>query len=224
VDGAAAGTVPAAVPDSAELQQRMQDELRARQEQLEQRLEAQRQQLQAELERGTPPPQQQETPAKAPAVSEAAPEETPQAAAPPPPPPPPVETPAVVEQRPAPAPTTPPRPAPAAQQDLGRPVVREGDLVAAGTPGLSPPGFVSFSKPEYPPLAKRLGVEGTVVVGVLVDEAGQVREARLVKGVSQNVGLNEAALRAARTARYRPATVAGVRVRTWVNLTIPFKL
>jgi protein TonB len=102
--------------------------------------------------------------------------------------------------------------------------VREGDLVAAGTPGLSPPGFVSFSKPEYPPLAKRLAVEGTVVVGVLVDESGQVQEARLVRGVSQNVGLNEAAVRAARTARYRPATMTGVRVKTWVNLTIPFKL
>jgi TonB family protein len=214
-----AGAVPAAVPTSADLQQRVEDQLRAKQQQLEQQLETQRRELQAELQREAPA---QPAPTKAaPAVAEAEPVETPAAVAPPPPPPP-AETPVVVEERPAPRP--PPRPAPALQEEPARPTVREGDLVAAGTPGLSPPGFVSFSKPEYPPLAKRLAVEGTVVVGVLVDESGQVQEARLVRGVSQNVGLNEAAVRAARTARYRPATMTGVRVKTWVNLTIPFKL
>ena len=211
--------VPAGAPATAELEQRVQDQLRAKQQQLEQQLEEQRRQLAAEVQRETASAPQ-EAPAKAaPTVAQAEPEPAPAAA---PPPAPPVETPALVEERPEPPPA--PRPAPSIQQEPARPVVREGDLVTAGTPGLSPPGFVSFDKPEYPPLAKRMRVEGTVVVGVLVDESGQVRETRLVKGVSQNVGLNEAALRAARTARYRPAIMAGVRVKTWVNLTIPFKL
>jgi protein TonB len=158
------------------------------------------------------PPEEPPPPAPADETPPAPPE--PAAAAPPP----------VVAPPPAPVATLPPRPAPAVEAVPPRPTVREGDLVLAGTPGLAPPGFVSITKPEYPPLAKRLGVEGTVVVGVLVNETGRVEETRLVKGVQQNAGLNEAALRAARTARYRPATVNGVRVKVWVNLTIPFKL
>jgi len=42
--------------------------------------------------------------------------------------------------------------------------------------------------------------------------------------VSQNVGINEAAQVAARSAKFRPATKEGVRVKTWHRLTIPFKL
>ena len=38
------------------------------------------------------------------------------------------------------------------------------------------------------------------------------------------VGLNEVAVSVAKTAHYRPATLNGVRVKTWANLSIPFKL
>jgi hypothetical protein len=38
------------------------------------------------------------------------------------------------------------------------------------------------------------------------------------------VGINEAAVAAAKSARYRPATLNGVRVKTWANLSIPFKM
>ena len=51
-----------------------------------------------------------------------------------------------------------------------------------------------------------------------------LRVVRLERGVSQNVGLNEAALSAARTAKYQPATKDGVKVKIWHTLTIPFKL
>jgi TonB family protein len=102
--------------------------------------------------------------------------------------------------------------------------VREGDEVQLGVAGLIPPVLVSIDKPEYPALAKRLRVQGTVVVGVLVDETGRVAEARLIQEVPQNVGINEAALKAARTARFNPATKDGVRVKVWFNLTIPFRL
>jgi TonB family protein len=67
-------------------------------------------------------------------------------------------------------------------------------------------------------------VEGTVAISLLVDETGKVVEARIVRGVTQNVGLNEAALSAARSAQFRPATKNGVRVKMWSQLTIPFKL
>jgi TonB family protein len=129
----------------------------------------------------------------------------------------PVTAPPPARTRPAPAAPRPAAPAP--QQ----PSVREGDLVPAG-PGVRPPVLVSFDKPEYPRVARRMKVEGTVVMSLLVDETGQVTDVRLEQGVNLNVGINEAALAAARTARFRPATKDGVKVKTWHQLTIPFKL
>ena len=89
---------------------------------------------------------------------------------------------------------------------------------------MAPPQLVSFPKPEYPPLARRLRVQGVVVVSVLVDENGQVQDARIVEPIPQKVGINEAALAAARSARYKPATKQGVRVKMWTRLRIPFTM
>jgi TonB family protein len=101
--------------------------------------------------------------------------------------------------------------------------VKVGQLVAMG-PGVTPPVLVSVAKPEYPPVARRLRVEGVVEVEVLVDENGATSDARIVKPVRQDVGLNEAALQAARTARFQPATKDGVRVKVWFKLRVPFQL
>jgi len=62
------------------------------------------------------------------------------------------------------------------------------------------------------------------VVSVLVDETGAVLETRLVQSAGRDVGHDGAALGAARSARYEPATKEGVRVTRWTTLRIPFKL
>ncbi|KAB2957273.1 MAG: TonB family protein [Thermoanaerobaculia bacterium] len=67
-------------------------------------------------------------------------------------------------------------------------------------------------------------VEGTVVLSLLVDERGRVLEVKIERGVQRDVGLNEAAATAARSAKFRPATKDGVAVKIWYQLTIPFKL
>ena len=64
----------------------------------------------------------------------------------------------------------------------------------------------------------------TVIVTVLVDESGAVTQSRVVRGVEQNVGINEAALEAAKTARFEPATKDGVRVKVWYTFSMPFRL
>lgn len=174
------------------------------------------------------------TPTPAPARGEARPE--PQAPAPavvaPTPAAPPVASTPEPPPTATPQPTSPPepvRPTPPASEPTPvaapatAPSVREGDLVSPG-PGVKQPTLVSFRKPEYPPIARRLKVEGTVVVSVLVDENGRVIDVRLDQGVSQNVGINEAAIEAARSARFEPATKQGVRVKMWYTLRIPFKL
>jgi protein TonB len=91
-------------------------------------------------------------------------------------------------------------------------------------PGVVPPQLVTAPKPQYPPMARTLKVEGVVVVSVLVDENGRVAEARVVESSRPKVGLEEAALDAARRTQYRPATKDGIRVKMWTRLRIPFKL
>jgi TonB family protein len=86
-----------------------------------------------------------------------------------------------------------------------------------------PPKLVSSAKPEYPPLARKLRVEGVVVLSVLVDEQGHVVDLR-VQEPSSSVGFNEAAVQAARGAVFKPATKDGVPVKMWARLRIPFKL
>jgi len=117
----------------------------------------------------------------------------------------------------------PPAPEPAKAREPEPLRVHAGDLAEPG-PGVAPPQLVSFPKPEYPPLARRLRVQGVVVVSVLVDENGQVQDARIVEPIPQKVGINEAALAAARSARYKPATKQGVRVKMWTRLRIPFTM
>jgi TonB family protein len=63
-----------------------------------------------------------------------------------------------------------------------------------------------------------------VLLSVLVDENGKVGDVRILERVRQNVGINEAAVSAARRAKYQPATKDGVRVKMWTNLRLPFRL
>ena len=103
-----------------------------------------------------------------------------------------------------------------------KPTVKLGELVKPG-PGVVPPTPLEIVRPQYPPLARRLGVQGTVRLSLLVDEAGKVIETRLLEGVRQKVGINEAALAAAAKARFSPATKEGIRVKMWYEMVSRFE-
>jgi len=97
-----------------------------------------------------------------------------------------------------------------------------GDLVEQG-PGVIGPLVQSFRPPAYSEVARRVGATGTVRIAVLVDENGQVLEARLVEGLRQKVGLDEETLEAARRATFRAATKDGVPVKMWHELAVQFQ-
>lgn len=103
------------------------------------------------------------------------------------------------------------------------PATRVGDLVTAG-PGVTPPSMARFVRPDYPLLARRTKVQGTVVLSVLVDETGKAIEVKFLKRVEQDVGLNEAAQEAARASTWKPAMKDGVPVKMWSTLPVPFAL
>ena len=123
--------------------------------------------------------------------------------------------PSVTKTQPGRVTAAPPEPEP-------RPTVKLGDLVEPG-PGVTPPAPLEIVRPQYPPMARRLGVQGTVRMSLLVDERGRVIETRLLEGVRQKVGINEAALAAAAKARFSPATKEGIRVRMWYEMVSRFE-
>ncbi|MEO8379661.1 MAG: TonB family protein [Acidobacteriota bacterium] len=131
--------------------------------------------------------------------------------------------PAPVQQQPEPAPA----PAPVETRPAPQPAVaraREGDLIPIGTPGLIPARMVRRGNVNYPPIARAQRVQGTVVTSVLVSETGDVIDVKILRGVSQPVGLNEAAVQTMRRSTFSAGTKDGVRVKSYVTVPVEFKL
>lgn len=123
------------------------------------------------------------------------------------------------QSTPRPEPTTPPRAAaPSPSQSNAT------ASIATPGPGVNPPTMLTFAKPEYPLLARRTKVQGTVILSILVDEQGRATDIKFLKRVEQDVGLNEAAEKAARASTWRPATKDGKPVKMWFTLPVPFAL
>ena len=77
-------------------------------------------------------------------------------------------------------------------------------------------------KPDYPELARRLGLEGTVTVKILIDKNGKPEKAEIYKGV--NDLLNEAAMQAAMKWLFVPAVMNNYTVAVWVAVPFRFRV
>lgn len=99
-----------------------------------------------------------------------------------------------------------------------------GDFVPAGLAGTGPRWIQGFiTDDDYPPDARRLGLEGQVLLAVFIRDDGSVREVRLVKGAYP--ALNEVAIEKVRASRFVPARdVAGNPVPCKLILPIKFEL
>jgi protein TonB len=75
-------------------------------------------------------------------------------------------------------------------------------------------------QPAYPEMARRTGIEGAVVVEVLLDERGHVLSAR---GVSGHPLLRDNAIRAAKEWTFSPTLLNGVAVKVVGTITFNFK-
>lgn len=79
-----------------------------------------------------------------------------------------------------------------------------------------------MKKIQYPESAKQAKVEGKVYVKLFIDEKGNVAEAKIAKGVSAD--LNDAAIKAVKGVKFKPAKKNGQPVKVKVVLPIVFKL
>ncbi len=84
------------------------------------------------------------------------------------------------------------------------------------------PQVVRIEKPEFPPLAVKAGIEGTVWVKVLVDKEGHPTETQLIKSTHEI--FEEPALAAAQKFLFTPAYMTGGPVSVWVSLPFRFTL
>jgi protein TonB len=78
--------------------------------------------------------------------------------------------------------------------------------------------------PVYPEAARRARVQGIVVVEAVIDRDGAVAEVRVVADTTRFGGCAEAALRAVRAWRYRPAQLDGRPVAVRMTVTVTFSL
>ena len=86
-----------------------------------------------------------------------------------------------------------------------------------------PPIPLRQIRPEYPEIAKKAGIEGTVVLQVFVDKKGRVKHTKILKGIP-NTGLDEAAIKAVKAVRFKPAKQDGVAVGVWISIPFNFRL
>jgi protein TonB len=83
--------------------------------------------------------------------------------------------------------------------------------------------YLNNPKPPYPPLSRRLGEQGKVVIRTLIGADGVAQEA----SIHQSSGfdrLDQAALATARKWRYVPGKHAGVAEAMWFNVPFTFVL
>lgn len=86
----------------------------------------------------------------------------------------------------------------------------------------SMPQLMSEIRIQYPDEAKKAGIEGPVVMDLLIDDQGSVRQVSLIKG--PGFGLNEAALAAIKDFKFRPAKIKDQAVAVKIRYTYRFVL
>ncbi len=114
----------------------------------------------------------------------------------------------------APPPPEPPRP-PEPEENEPFYIVEQMPEVVGGLEAL-------YKLVDYPPLARRAGVQGRVTVQFVVDEQGNVLDPVVLKSVHPL--LDEAALAAIQQVRFTPGRQRGKAVKVKMSLPINFKL
>ncbi|HEX3557135.1 MAG TPA: energy transducer TonB [Thermoanaerobaculia bacterium] len=88
--------------------------------------------------------------------------------------------------------------------------------------GMTKPEIVHQVQPRYSEIARRAGVQGTVIVEAVIDEQGRVTNERLIRGLP--MGLDRAALEAIQEWRFKPALLDGRPVKVYFTLTVNFTI
>jgi TonB family protein len=106
--------------------------------------------------------------------------------------------------------------------DFSEPALAKAQTVAAKVSPIAPVAIQSKPAPVYTEEARRLRVEGDVVVQVVFSATGEIRVVGVVKGLGH--GLDEAAVAATRQIRFTPARRDGQFVDYPATIHVVFEL
>jgi len=90
------------------------------------------------------------------------------------------------------------------------------------TGAVTRPVLLDGPQPRYTEMARRAGLQGTVIVEAIIDESGHVSDVRILKPLP--LGLDQAAVEAVKSWRFRAATLGGRPVKVYYTLTANFTL
>jgi TonB family protein len=85
-----------------------------------------------------------------------------------------------------------------------------------------PPSKLTDRRPVYPDEARKARVQGVVILELVVERDGSVSSARPLRSLP--MGLTEAAIEAARSWRYQPATLDGQPVSVFLAAAVVFSI
>jgi TonB family protein len=84
------------------------------------------------------------------------------------------------------------------------------------------PEKISGAVPVYTEIARKARVQGVVIVEAIIDEQGDVTNTNILKGLP--LGLDQAAVEAVKTWKFKPAMLEGRPVKVYYTLTVNFKV
>ena len=98
--------------------------------------------------------------------------------------------------------------------------LRVGDLVPVDAT-VVPAKRIKGDAPSYPEEGRRLRLQGSVTVDILVDETGQVQDPHIIESAGEV--LDRAVLESVRHWRYDPARKNGIKVKTRLQVRTTFR-
>lgn len=111
----------------------------------------------------------------------------------------------------------PPRPPDPPKQEAEKPVQQKAPMRSTILQGSA----LKRVEPSYPEMARRAGVQGTVIIEVTISEKGVVESARAMSG---HPLLRDAALNAARAWKWNPTILNNTPVKVIGTITFNFRL
>jgi len=77
---------------------------------------------------------------------------------------------------------------------------------------------------QYPKVAQQAGIEAKVIIGALINEQGTVVKTQVLNDSGFSMGFEEAAEKAVKSVRWKPAKQRDNPVKVWVSVPIRFSL
>lgn len=89
---------------------------------------------------------------------------------------------------------------------------------------VTPPTLVKDVKPKYTAAAMDAGIEGTILLDVVVGEDGTVGDVEVTRSLDTVHGLDEEAIESVKQWRFRPGRKDGKAVAVLCEIELTFKL